>query len=377
MRIFTLIGDPALSMAIPQQQIRTSLINEQIANEIDTINISPLSKVTIEGEITDHNNIVINDFNGIIYPTVYDKPDTLLTLCQHECSYPVPFMRRKSIIYKGKASVTNGKFSYSFMVPKDISYKNGLGKISYYADNKSIDAFGHTDKLSISGSSTSNITDNQGPQIELLMNDENFIYGGTTDENPVLIAKLRDEYGINTVGNGIGHDITAQLDNTNEQIVLNTYYEAELDSSHMGQVKYPFAKLEEGEHMIKFKAWDVFNNSSEESISFFVAESTDLVIKHIFNYPNPFTTSTDFYFDHNQSNLNLDVLIQVFTITGKLVKTIETHMVSDGFRSTAIHWDGRDDYNDRIARGVYIYKIKVRSETGQTATEFEKLVLLK
>ncbi len=377
MRIFTLIGDPALSLAIPKEKVKTTYINEEAANEIDTINISPLSKVTIKGVVTNHNDAVLEDFNGIIYPTVYDKPDTLITLCQFECSNPISFMNRKNIIYKGKASVVNGQFEYSFVVPKDISYKNGLGKIAYYADNKVIDAYGHTGKLSISGNSSSNITDKQGPQIELYMNDENFIYGGTTDENPMLLAKLYDENGINTVGNGIGHDITAQLDNNNEQIVLNTFYEADLDQYQSGYIEYPFAKLEEGKHTLHFKAWDVFNNSNESTLEFFVSESSELAIKHIFNYPNPFTTNTSFHFDHNQANQNLDVLIQIFTVTGKLVKTIETSLLTDGFRSTPIPWDGRDDYNDRLARGVYIYKLKVRTETGETATEFEKLVLLK
>ena len=380
MRNFTLIGDPAISIAIPQEKVFLDSIKISL-NPIKRISISdtlnPLSKVTITGKVKNQAGEFLSDFNGIIYPTVFDKADTLFTLCQHECSSKFPFESRKSIIYKGKSSVTNGEFSFTFVVPKDISYKNGLGRISYYADNKSDDAWGYFN-IGISGDADTSIVDNKGPVIELYMNDENFIYGGTTDEEPVFIAKLNDENGINTVGNGIGHDLTAKLDNDNKKLsILNTYYESDIDSYQSGKVSYPYEKLTEGKHTLHFKAWDVFNNSSEQDIEFYVAESNELAIKNIFNYPNPFTTNTDFYFDHNQANQNLDVLIQIFTVSGKLVKTIEANIFTDGFRSSPINWNGKDDYNDPIGRGVYIYKLKVKTEDGQSVTEFQKLVILK
>ncbi len=378
MRIFTLIGDPALRMAVPREKAATLKINNITVNNIDTINVTPLSKVTLEGQVSNHQGQILEDFNGIIYPTVYDKQDTLSTLCQFQCNYNVPFVVRKNIVYKGKVSVKNGAFSCSFIVPKDISYKNGLGRISYYATDYKTDAFGHTGNLSISGSATQSIQDKEGPSIELFMNDEDFIYGGITDQSPVLIAKLFDENGINTVGNGIGHDVTAVIDNnTQKTVALNNYYEADLDSYQSGKIEYPYSKLPVGKHTLKLKAWDVFNNSSEQQLEFIVAESNSLAIKNLFNYPNPFTTNTDFYFDHNQPGKSLDVSIQVFTVSGKLVKSIETTFVPNGFRSEPIHWNGKDDYEDNIGRGVYIYKLQVRTENGETATEFQKLVILK
>ncbi len=378
MRIFTLIGDPALGLAVPKKSISTLKINQSNINNIDTISISPLSKITVEGQIEDENGQLIDTFNGIVYPTVYDKPDTTLTLCQFECSAPVPFKNRKNIIYNGKATVANGKFQYTFVVPKDVSYKNGLGRISYYADNQTLDGMGHFEKLSVGGAIDTSIHDQKGPEIELYMNDENFIHGGITDENPMLIAKLFDDNGINTVGNGIGHDLTAKLDNDNKQsAVLNTYYATELDSYQSGTVRFPYANLSEGTHSIEFKAWDVLNNSSVQNVEFIVAESVEMAIKNIFNYPNPFTSSTNFYFDHNQTGQSLDVLIQIFTVSGKLVKTIESSFLSNGFHSEGIHWDGRDDFGDRIGRGVYIYRISVRNDQGQNVSEIQKLVLLK
>lgn len=210
------------------------------------------------------------------------------------------------------------------------------------------------------------------------MNDENFVSGGVTDENPVLYAILTDSSGINTVGSGIGHDITAVLDNnTSDIIVLNDYYEADIDDYQKGKIEYLFNKMEDGEHQLKLKVWDVYNNSSEEYLDFLVAESEELAIKNLLNYPNPFTERTAFYFDHNRPNESLEVMIQVFTVTGKLVKTIHSTINSNGFRSEPVYWNGLDDFGDPIGRGVYLYQVKIRTIDGETVTKIEKLVILK
>ena len=209
------------------------------------------------------------------------------------------------------------------------------------------------------------------------MNDENFISGGITDENPILLAKFFDESGINTVGSGIGHDITMIIDEkTSEAIVLNKFYESNKDDYKSGELRYPLNNLELGPHSLKLKAWDVLNNSSEAVTDFIVANSSELFIDNLFNYPNPFSTYTEFYFDHNQPYVDLKVLIQIFTVAGNHVKTIETDMFSTGYRSQPIPWDGKDEYGDKIGKGVYIYKVKVKSPNGNIIDKFEKLVIL-
>ncbi len=209
------------------------------------------------------------------------------------------------------------------------------------------------------------------------MNDEKFVFGGTTNENPRLLAYIEDENGINTTGSGIGHDITTVKNNeTAKTIILNDYYEADLDSYQSGKVKYPFFNLEEGRYSLKFKAWDVYNNPGDAYTEFVVAKSAKLALNHVFNYPNPFTTNTQFMFEHNQPGTRLDIQIQIFTVSGKLVKTIETFSNKDGFRIDGINWDGKDEYGDKIGRGVYIYRVKVKSQEGAIAEKFEKLVIL-
>lgn len=375
-RVFVLLGDPAMRPSIPPYEAFTTKINDiDVAAFTDTI--SAMELVTFEGIIRKPNGTLAQDFNGFIFPVVYDKRMNYVTR-GNDGFLPLEYTAQKNIIFKGKASVTNGKFSFSFIVPVDIAYFYEHGKVSYYGHNNfDIEAHGFDESFIIGGTSSNPITSTQGPVIDLFMNDEQFVPGGITDENPLLLAKITAESGINTVGSGIGHDITLVLDeNTAGVIVLNKFYESETDSYTSGNVNYPLSSLAVGPHTLTLKAWDVLNNSGEAVTDFIVANSSELVIDHIFNYPNPFSTNTSFYFDHNQPYSNLNVLIQIFTVSGKHVKSIETELLTSGYRSEPIVWDGKDEYGDKIGKGVYVYKIKVKSPSGAVVDKFEKLVIL-
>lgn len=376
-RKFVLLGDPALQINYPRYDVVTTQVNNvPIAQPHDTL--KALSLVTIHGEVRDDNGNKMTSFNGVVYPLVYDKISAVTTLKNDPESYIKNFSLYKNILFKGKASVTNGDFSFSFIVPKDINYQYGNGRISYYADNGNyVDAHGYTSQIVIGGSADSFKADLIGPEMRLFMNDEKFVFGGTTNESPILLVKLIDSSGINTVGNGIGHDLVAELNNDGNRILLNDYYESELDSFQMGAVKYPFSKLKEGRYTLKVKAWDIHNNSSEDFTEFVVANSAKLALTHVFNYPNPFTTRTQFMFEHNKPCDDLSVLIQIYTVSGKVVKSIQSEVRCDGYRVDDIEWDGRDDYGDLIGKGVYVYKVNVRDSNGQSAHKFEKLVVLR
>jgi hypothetical protein len=376
-RSFTLIGDPALQIALPEMKIVTDSING-FAPSLVTDTLKALSKVTIKGHLEDFSGTVLEDFNGVIYPSVFDKPKIQTTLQNDPGAPLVDFEIQSNKLYRGKASVIDGMFQFTFIVPKDINYSIDYGKISYYADNGLIDAIGFDKGVYVGGVDENGINDSQGPQIDIFLNDESFIDGGITDESPVLIANIFDENGINAVGNGVGHDLIAVLDNeTGNPIVLNDYYSAELDDYQSGEVRYKFNNLEKGEHTLSVKVWDVNNNSSEFLIRFIVQEKQEMSLANVLNYPNPFTTSTEFYFEHNQVCSQLEVQIQIFTVSGRLVKTINQYVNTEGFRSEGIHWNGMDDFGDKLAKGVYIYRLKAETPDGEKDEKLEKLVILK
>lgn len=376
-RSFTLIGDPALRIALPHYKIVTDSINS-LDPLLTADTLMALSTVTIKGHVEDQFGNVLSGYNGVVSPTVFDKPKWYQTLQNDPSSPLVDFELINSKIYKGKASVVNGYFEFSFVVPKDILYSVGKGKISYYANDDLTDGVGFDTTFYVGGVDPNGINDTQGPDIEVFMNSENFVNGGTTGESPMLLVKLFDENGINATGSGIGHDLIGVLDgNSGEPLVLNDFYESNLDTYQSGQIRYNLSGLEAGPHSINVKVWDVNNNSSEANLEFVVQESSEVHLDHVINYPNPFTTSTDFYFEHNQTCCDIDVQIQIFTVAGRLVKTINENQQVDGYRSAPIHWDGKDDFGDQLAKGVYVYRVKVRTPDGLLAEETEKLVLLR
>jgi hypothetical protein len=379
-RNFTLLGDPAMRLNYPQKKITTTSV-KLIPSASASDTLRALSKVEVKGYVTDEKGIKLSNFNGFVYPSIFDKKSTISNLRNDSTgSDQTPrrnFSVQKNMLYKGKASVTNGEFSFVFVVPKDIAYNFGKGKVSYYAISKNLDANGYFDDFIIGGTNTNAPSDNTGPEIKLFMNDDKFIAGSITDENPRLIAYINDENGINTVGSGIGHDIVASLNENNQSsIVLNDYYQSDLNSYQSGSIQYPFKDLEEGNYTLSLKVWDVYNNSGKGKTEFTVARSAKLALDHVMNYPNPFTTRTRFLFEHNRPCEPLDVLIQIFSVSGKLVKSIESSIQCEGYRSDKIEWDGRDDFGDKIGKGVYVYRIQVTASDGNSAEKFEKLVIL-
>jgi hypothetical protein len=382
-RRFTLLGDPAMYLALPEYRVATTKVNGHavVAGKPDTL--KALMPVDIEGMVTDTMGKQLTGFNGKVYVTIFDKAQNLQTLGQDPSSYVRTFSVQRNAIFKGSATVANGAFKISFIVPKDINYTYGAGKISYYAENGTpLDAAGG-DRNIIVGGNANLIKDDQPPLVQAFLNTDAFVYGGITNRDPKLLVKCSDDHGMNVTGVSLGHDLTAVLDdNVLETIVLNDFYESEKDNFRKGQAFYPLRNLAPGRHKLRVKGWDIANNAGEGYTEFVVAEDGKAALAHVLNYPNPFTTNTSFQFEHNLAGQVLDVQIHVFTVSGRLVKTIMHSAPADGFRVTDINWDGKDEYGDILARGVYLYKIKIRGldavgTSVSAESAIEKLVILK
>jgi len=376
-RNFTYLGDPFLKLAFPKQGVVVSTINKQNSNEFkDTL--KAFEKIEIEGFIRSQTGQINTNFNGEIFPVIFDKPDTFNTLVNNPlASLPMSFQMQSNVIYRGRASVNSGKFSFNFIVPKDISYQVGFGKFSAYAKSDSIDATGFSNKILIGGTSDSMLNDKDGPELKLYLNSENFVNGSITDERPLFIAKLFDLNGINTTGRGIGRDLSMVIDNDqSKRIVLNDYYQAQINDYQKGELRYQFKDMKPGKHTLVFRAFDVLNNVSESSIEFEVKQSTATEIKNLLNYPNPFTNATVFHFDHNQSGQAIQASIQVFTVEGRLVKTLLFDGIANGNHFDQLSWNGKDEFGDQLAKGVYIYKAKLKVAGLKTVEQYQKLLLL-
>jgi hypothetical protein len=374
---FVLLGDPAMQMAYPDLDVVTTSINAQVSSGVpDTL--KALSEVTITGEVRDFSGQKAVDFSGTIFPTVFDKVSEIWTKANAGDGPPVQFFLRKNPVYKGQVEVINGSFSFTFIVPKDIAYKYGVGKISYYARSNETDANGYDEKIQVGGYNNDALPDDQGPLISLYLNDRNFRSGGITNQSPTLLADVSDTSGINAVGNGIGHDITAVLDHkTTTPMILNDYYVSDLNTFKSGDISYPLSALSDGEHQITVKVWDVHNNSTEATLNFLVVSSAEFAFEHLLNYPNPMTDHTTFTWETNQVNQPLEVEIRIYTINGSPLKTLKQTIYSQGYRATAIQWDGTQDNGRKISSGLYVYEVKLMVPDGTVKRQSSKLVVIR
>ena len=375
-RKFALIGDPGLPLAFPEHEVHTDSVRDALGNTV-TDTLKALGKYTVYGRVTDKNKQTLNGFNGTVFPSIFDKPKSLTTLA-NDGGANRSFFVQNNVLYKGKATVQNGVFSFTFVVPKDINYNVAKGKISYYANTGNTDATGYDKEIYIGGSSDNAIADNEGPKIDPFLNDEKFVNGGLTTPNSTLLVKLFDDNGINYSGSSVGHDITAVLDDDPQKTyVLNNFFEAALDSFTSGTVRFPLEDLALGRHSMRIKAWDVLNNSSEAILDFIVVDGAEGKLAHVYNYPNPFTTNTRFMFEHNMPNQNINVSLKIFSMTGKAVRQFRETINTPGTRYDGITWNGYDQFGDKLANGVYLYKLSIKSENGFSDDKIQKLIIMR
>jgi hypothetical protein len=382
-RKFLLMGDPSMQLALPKHKVVMTELNgiEITQDSLVTIDtLGALERIVLSGNIEDQNGGFLSTFNGNVSLTVFDKSSELKTLNNDNDGRVFNFQSRKNVLYKGSASVIDGFFSMELVIPKDIDFDFGNGLFSFYAsDGISEDAAGHYNDIVIGGTSESNIVDNEGPEIDIYFDDRAFLSGDETATNTTLIVDLRDETGINLSSTSIGHDITAHIDNKNESgFVLNDFYQPNVDETGAGTVTYALEDLETGLHTIYIKAWDILNNSSEKTSEFLVVENLEGFVENVINYPNPFAGSTQFAFDHDLNDSNIDITVDIYAMSGVLIKSINAQRFSSDNRIDDIEWDATDFTGGKISKGIYIYKIKVVSDelNLERESDFKKLVLL-
>ncbi|HPE34422.1 MAG TPA: type IX secretion system sortase PorU [Bacteroidales bacterium] len=375
-RNFTLLGNPALKLAFPENDIIIDSINGHPANNSpDTIHAG--SFVSFSGFIADYaSRQIIDSFNGFIYPALYDKPTPVTTLGNDPKSFPYQFDLQQEIIYQGKYSVKNGRFSFSFIVPVDIAYNYGQGKLSLYANDSTTDASGSCNNFIIGGFDV-NQNDFTGPEIMLYLNDKTFLNGSMVNNNPVMYAEITDPSGINIFGSGIGHDIVARLTGpVNTTVILNENFAFDLDKYQSGRLTYLFETLPNGSYSLELKAWDMLNNSSANTINFVVSDNISINLQQVYNYPNPFTDFTYFTFRHNQFNSSVTVEINIYNINGELVKTIgPIDTDGSGYFINPIKWDGTGEGGTKLKPGLYVYTLDVNTQQNDFTRMVQKLII--
>ncbi len=357
-RNFTLLGDPSMRLAYPKEDI---VIKEMKANNQITQQFKALDRISVSGEIQEKNLLDAN-FNGILDIVVFDKPTKRTTLGNEDGGLTMNYEEQSRILFKGTASVRQGKFSFNFIVPKNIDYSEGEGKISLYASDpqRNTDASGFRENISVTGSNNLAAVDTQVPKIQLFMDTLTFRNGMVVRPNTKMIAFVEDESGINVTGGSVGQNLLVSLSN-GENFVVNEYYVAQTDSYQKGKIVFPFKDLPNGNYTLKLTVWDTYNNAATETINFTV-EQEPFAISELIAYPNPFIESTNFRFSHNRIGANLDINLEIYDLQGRLIASHYTEVYNADATVEALKWDTQVEKGEGLRQGLYIYRIKVTAE---------------
>jgi len=368
---YVFVGDPALKLNYPTKyQVITNKVNESTTFGNDTL--SALSVATIQGIIADQNGQKIDNFNGSVHAVVYDKVQRIITL-NNEGDGSMTYSDRPNTLFSGEAKVVNGTYSFSFMLPKDIKYNFGGGRINYYAndDTNNFEAQGYFENFIIGGTGTSFLNDTIGPKADLFLNSENFVSGDKVNETPLFLANVSDSDGINTVGSGIGHDVMLTIDQDPLQsYVLNDYFQSNPNSYSSGVVKYKLPAMVNGKHTLTFRVWDLLNNSTTKTANFEVVKGLIPEIFTVYNYPNPVRTQTSIIVKHDRPETILNTMVEIFDISGRKIWSFSQSGADN------ISWDLNTDTGRKVKTGIYLYRVSIKTTNSDFTSKTNKMLVV-
>ncbi|MCR4700654.1 MAG: type IX secretion system sortase PorU [Bacteroidaceae bacterium] len=372
---YALLGDPAVTLALPTNQVVVNSCRGKSGVNNNKVKASAGDVMTVDGEIRDATGNIIDDFDGIIDLTVFDNKETVMTKGNIGEKQILDYDSYEKKIYIGSDSVRNGRFSISFPVPLDINYSDDYGLMNFYALNdKGVSALGYYTDFIVGGTVDDAASDNEGPLVAAYLNLPTFSDGAKVNTTPFFVAQLEDESGINTTGNGIGHDIVLIVDNDiNQTYILNDYYQSEAGSYQKGSVGFSIPELSIGKHTLLFRAWDVNNNSSVYETSFEVSENVAPMLSSVTCSPNPAKEQTVFTIVTDRPGSTVKVTLQIFDFTGRML-----HSVSEsGTATTGMFqyvWDLTAG-GARLQRGMYIYRIMVSTDNVTSNMQSGKIMI--
>lgn len=379
-RVLFYIGDPALKLHIPKPEIAISKLNGTPIEDVPEGDrqFKSLDKVTLDGEILGPSRALQQNFNGTVTLQIFDKEVERSTLGNDQ-NKTMNFKTLGEQVFEGLATVSDGLFSSTFVIPKDINLNVDKARISFIAFNqdKTKSVGGFSDQFDIGGINTAAASDTQGPLINVFLENRSFISGGKVFDSPMLIVDFEDENGINSSG-GLGHDIIATLDNNQaDPYVLNAYYSTILDDFTKGTLSYPLNDLELGQHSLTLRAWDTHNNPTSKTIIFTVIDSSEIRIDNVFNSPNPVTNQTTFFVQHNRPRELLDVKISIFTVDGKRIWHISQDVFSSSYIIDSLQWNATSYSGQKVNKGTYLYTIELISTLSSSKDIYSGKLIVK
>lgn len=373
---FVLLGDPALRLNMPQYKVVVEKFNEKAITEPGQVSAG--GTVTVEGYIAKTDGTIAADFTGFVSPTLFDCIEEITTLDNMGIgAYNYTAYTNK--LFTGSDSVKNGRFKFSIPVPLDMSYRNEQGMINLFAiDTLGVSAQGYYDNFNVGGTAPTLFDDNKGPEIKMYLNSPDFVNGDEVNATPCLFAELYDESGINTVGTGIGHDLMAVIDNNIKYTYkLNNKFTLSAGDYKQGSLQLLIDELPAGEHSLILRAWDVYNNSSVDTLYFTVVpdlapELVDVKLSAGIVYSGQ---KNYFTITHNRPYNDVDITLELFNFQGQMLWQYSEKALSEGVVST-VEWDVTGQGGQPLPTGVYLYRAKLSSGGSSEQSKTRKIIVL-
>ena len=374
---YSLLGDPALCLNVPTLKAVVDSINGKALDKGDDVAISAGSIVSVKGHI-ERNGQRDSTFNGQVTAIVRDSEELVVCKGQAEdTDNAYTYLDRPNVLFNGSDKVENGSFYFSFAVPMDINYSDGSGLMNLYAvnDDHTLEAHGACDGFTVGGTQTMD-NDSIGPSIYCYLNTPSFTNGDDVNTTPYFVAQVTDKDGINAAGTGIGHDLQLIIDDEMGRTYnLNDNFTFDFGSFTSGNTFFSIPELTPGRHVLKFRAWDILNNSSTAELSFNVVNSLKPTLYSISCTNNPATTTTTFIINHDRTGSTMDVSLDILDVSGRLLWNHTESGVSTNGAYT-IDWDLTVDGGQKLQTGVYLYRVRVACDGSKMASKAKKLIVI-
>lgn len=379
---YVLMSDPALRLAIPAARVILESINGQSVSADSPANLKARQRLEIAGSITASDGSPLDDFNGTVIATLYDAEHST-TSHGYDDGKEITFEQMGEMLFTARATVKNGRFTLGVQMPPVLADNYRPATLSLFAMSGNNDdirrAAGISRDIYAFGYDETTPADSVPPVIHsIVLNDDNFTPGSKINPDPVLIATISDNIGVNLAGTGIGRQMSVTVDGKETFFDASSSFvpDAEpVNGAFSGTLTYQLNGLEPGDHTIRLRVWDIDNNFADATLTATVVSDLGPGIHEVYTTPGPARSRTQFFVRHNRPDQMMTVKISVYNLAGTPVWSGQSSGRSNGGISVPVTWDLKNFDGTRVVRGIYVYRAEVTTEGSSISTASRKLAV--
>ena len=372
---YVLLGDPALSLALPTGTVVLDSINGQAITEDTQVQIKAGSIARFSGHIIDSNGNMNTQYKGLVTGTIEDRMETITCNNYDFADRPITFNERTKTLYEGTDSVRQGKFNLVVRIPRDISYSNEPGRITLYSTGETgfEDCNGFAECFYFNGSEQNTEADTLAPVIKLYLDSRSFADGGATSTSPTLIADISDDAGINVGQGSLGNNMELLIDgDNNSPIEMSQYFSFNFGSYNQGEILYPMGELSSGKHKLSLRVSDVNGNTTLSHLDFYIPQK-EMTGWEVAATDCPVRTSTRFICTLSEPSETAEhITFEVYDLSGRKVWNSEQVPLHAGSIGASTTW-----HANTTSEGVYLYRAVMETESKKQTSKAKKIIVLK